>query len=81
MEGGTHRIEARGLSVDYLVQRHGSRSIKEYIVSLGLKRLLERKRIITGVDLSIRAGECFGIGDHVTLGHFIHRGRAARPRR
>lgn len=61
MEQVTHRIEARGLSVDYLVQRHGSRSIKEYIVSLGSKRLLERKRILTGVDLTIRAGECFGI--------------------
>ena len=56
-----HRIEVRGLSVDYLVQRHGSRSIKEYIVSLGSKRLLERKRILTGIDLSVRAGECFGI--------------------
>ena len=56
-----HRIEVRALSVDYLVQRHGSRSIKEYIVSLGSKRLLERKRILTGIDLSVRAGECFGI--------------------
>ena len=56
-----HRIEARDLSVDYLVQRHGSRSIKEYLVSLGSKRLLERKRILTDIDLSIRAGECFGI--------------------
>ncbi len=54
-------IDVRGLSVDYLVQRHGFRSIKEYIVSLGSKRLLERKRILTGVDLEIRAGECFGI--------------------
>lgn len=61
MGTGTHRIEARGLCVDYLVQRHGSRSIKEYIVSLGSKRLLERKRILSGVDLSIAAGECFGI--------------------
>lgn len=61
MEQALHRIEALGLSVDYLVQRHGSRSIKEYIVSLGSKRLLERKRILTGVDLSINAGECFGI--------------------
>lgn len=61
MERPRHRIEARGLSVDYLVQRHGSRSIKEYIVSLGSKRLLERKRILTGIDLSIAEGECFGI--------------------
>jgi ABC-type polysaccharide/polyol phosphate transport system ATPase subunit len=54
-------IEVKGLTVDYLVQRHGFRSIKEYVISLGSKRLLERKRILTDVDLSIRAGECFGI--------------------
>ncbi len=61
MERPLPRIEVRGAVVDYLVQRHGSRSIKEYIVSFGSKRLLERKRILTGVDLSIAAGECFGI--------------------
>ncbi len=61
MQQERNRIELRGLSVDYLVQRHGSRSIKEYLVSFGSKRLLERKRILTGVDLSIAAGECFGI--------------------
>ncbi|MBK9700728.1 MAG: ATP-binding cassette domain-containing protein [Flavobacteriales bacterium] len=56
-----HRIEVRGLRVDYLVQRHGSRSIKEYLLSFGGKGLLERKRIIEQVDLDIAAGECFGI--------------------
>ncbi len=61
MEPGDNRIDVRALSVDYLVQRHGSRSIKEYVVSFGSKRLLERKRILTSVDLSVRAGECFGI--------------------
>lgn len=54
-------IGLRGVTVDYLVQRHGVRSIKEYLVSLGSKGLLARERILTEVDLSIRAGECFGI--------------------
>ncbi len=54
-------IEVKNLTVDYLVQRHGFRSIKEYMISLGSKRLLERKRILTDVDLSIEVGECFGI--------------------
>ncbi|MBK6754831.1 MAG: ABC transporter ATP-binding protein [Flavobacteriales bacterium] len=54
-------IELRGLQVDYLVQRHGYRSIKEYLVSFGTKKLLERKRIISHVDLDVYAGECFGI--------------------
>ncbi|MBK8340772.1 MAG: ABC transporter ATP-binding protein [Flavobacteriales bacterium] len=54
-------IELRDLQVDYLVQRHGYRSIKEYLVSFGSKKLLERKRIIEQVDLDIHTGECFGI--------------------
>jgi ABC-type polysaccharide/polyol phosphate transport system ATPase subunit len=55
------RIEVERLVADYHVQRHGIRSIKEYVVSLGSKRLLERKRVIDGVDLGIMPGECFGI--------------------
>lgn len=54
-------IELRGVQVDYLVQRHGVRSIKNYLTSFGSKRLLERKRIIEHMDLDIQAGECFGI--------------------
>lgn len=54
-------IQLKGIQVDYLVQRHGIRSIKSYLTSFGSKRLLERKRILHGVDLEIKAGECFGI--------------------
>lgn len=54
-------IEARRLCVDHLVQRHGFRSIKEYLITFGSKRLLERKRILHGVDLTVHRGECFGI--------------------
>ncbi|MBL7952701.1 MAG: ABC transporter ATP-binding protein [Flavobacteriales bacterium] len=54
-------IELKGVAVDYFVQRHGFRSIKSYITSFGSKRLLERKRILHDIDLSIGRGECFGI--------------------
>jgi ABC-type polysaccharide/polyol phosphate transport system ATPase subunit len=54
-------IALHALQVDLLVQRHGFRSIKEYVVSLGSKRLLEHKRILHEVDLEIHTGECFGI--------------------
>lgn len=54
-------IELKNVHVDYMVQRHGMRSIKSYLTSLGSKRLLERKRILHAVDLEIKAGECFGI--------------------
>ncbi|HQW05410.1 MAG TPA: ABC transporter ATP-binding protein [Flavobacteriales bacterium] len=54
-------IELHDVHVDYMVQRHGFSSIKSYLTSFGTKRLLERKRILHGVDLRIDSGECFGI--------------------
>ncbi|MCB0793184.1 MAG: ABC transporter ATP-binding protein [Flavobacteriales bacterium] len=61
MEDHGPMIELRGVHVDYLVQRHGFRSIKEYLVSIGGKRLLERKRILFDIDLTVHRGECFGV--------------------
>jgi ABC-type polysaccharide/polyol phosphate transport system ATPase subunit len=61
MEVGMPMIELKGVCVDYLVQRHGYRSIKAYLTSFGARHLLERKRILHAVDLEIAAGECFGI--------------------
>lgn len=58
---GTAAIRLEGVAVDYMVQRHGFRSIKEYVVSFGSKRLLERKPILRNIDLEIVGGECFGI--------------------
>lgn len=54
-------IEARGLCVEHLVLRHGMRSIKQFIVSLGGVRMFERRRILHDMDLTIGRGECFGI--------------------
>lgn len=61
MMGTGPMIELNGVAVDYLVQRHGFRSIKAYLTSFGSERLLERKRILHDVHLSISRGECFGI--------------------
>lgn len=61
MEDRRTRIEVQGLSADYLVQRHGFRSVKAYILSLGTERLLERKRVLSDLDLHVYAGECFGV--------------------
>jgi ABC-type polysaccharide/polyol phosphate transport system ATPase subunit len=58
---GSPAIVIHDLQVDLLVQRYGFRSIKEYLVSFGSKRLLERKRILHDVELEIGVGECFGI--------------------
>lgn len=54
-------IELSGVTVDYLVQRHGFRSIKSYLTSFGSRKLLERRRILHDVDLAIGRGECFGV--------------------
>lgn len=54
-------IELNDVHVSFLVQRYGFSSIKQYFVSLGGKKLFERKPILHGVDLSIGQGECFGL--------------------
>ena len=54
-------IQLRDVHVDYVVLRHGMRSIKEFVLSFGAARMLERHHILRGVDLEIHAGECFGI--------------------
>ena len=54
-------IELSNVDVSFLVQRYGFSSIKQYFVSLGSKKLFERKPILHGIDLSIQRGECFGM--------------------
>ncbi len=54
-------IDLRDVHVDYVVMRHGMRSIKEFVISFGMASMLERHHILRGVDLRINAGECFGI--------------------
>lgn len=54
-------IRLEGVQVDHLVQPNGAGSIKDALLSLGRRPLLERKRILHDVDLEVRRGECFGI--------------------
>jgi lipopolysaccharide transport system ATP-binding protein len=54
-------IRLEGVQVDYLIQPHGAGSIKDALLGLGRRPFLERRRILHGVDLEVRRGECFGI--------------------
>lgn len=59
--GSAAVIHLRDVHVDYVVMRHGMRSIKDFVLSFGAARMLERHHILHGIDLQINAGECFGI--------------------
>jgi ABC-type polysaccharide/polyol phosphate transport system ATPase subunit len=54
-------IEAKGLNVSFTVQRQGVNSIKDFIISLGLKTPFEKKSVLRNMNLQIRKGECVGI--------------------
>lgn len=54
-------IEARDLTVSFTVQRHGINSIKDFIISLGLKTPFEKKTVLNNLHMKIWKGECVGI--------------------
>jgi len=54
-------IEARDLNVSFTIQRHGVNSIKDFIISLGIKTPFEKKSVLKNLNLNIRRGECVGI--------------------
>ena len=54
-------IEISGLKVSFLIQPEGISSIKQYLFSLGTKKLFTRKVILQGLDLEVYKGECLGI--------------------
>ena len=72
MEQALHRIEARGLSVDYLVQRHGSRSITEYIVTYGVPLVwsIEPDSLTLGEYRAGRSPVVFD-GEHTLKGYEV----------
>ena len=39
-------IEARGLSVSFLIQRHGINNIKDFIITMGVKSPFEKKQVL-----------------------------------
>ncbi|HMT27866.1 MAG TPA: ABC transporter ATP-binding protein [Bacteroidia bacterium] len=54
-------IEAKGLSVSFLIQRHGINNIKDFIITMGVKSPFEKKNVLKNLDLTIYKGECLGV--------------------
>ena len=54
-------IEAKKLSVSFLVQRHGINNIKDFIITMGVKSPFEHKVVLKDLDLKIYRGECLGV--------------------
>jgi len=54
-------IEAKNLSVSFLIQRHGINNIKDFIITMGIKSPFEKKTILKNLDLTIYKGECLGV--------------------
>jgi len=54
-------IVAKDLHVSFLIQRQGINSIKDFLFTLGVSKLFERKEVLKGLDLTIYKGECFGV--------------------
>ena len=54
-------IEAKKLSVSFLIQRHGINNIKDFIITMGVKSPFERKNVLRDLDLVVYKGECLGV--------------------
>jgi lipopolysaccharide transport system ATP-binding protein len=54
-------IEAKKLTVSFLVQRHGINNIKDFIITMGVKSPFEHKVVLKDLDLTIYRGECLGV--------------------
>jgi ABC-type polysaccharide/polyol phosphate transport system ATPase subunit len=54
-------IEAKNLSVGFMVTKHGMSNLKDFLITFGVKKLFENREVIQGLDLTIYKGECFGI--------------------
>ncbi|NEQ48866.1 MAG: ABC transporter ATP-binding protein [Leptolyngbya sp. SIO3F4] len=54
-------VVAEDLHVGFLIQRQGINNFKDFIFRFGIGRPFERKEVLTGLNLTIYKGECFGI--------------------
>jgi ABC-type polysaccharide/polyol phosphate transport system ATPase subunit len=54
-------IEAKELSVGFLVTKHGINNFKDFLLTMGIRKLFENKEVLNGFNLKIYKGECFGI--------------------
>lgn len=60
-EGGKIMIEAKDLETSFLIQNHGMTSMRQYLVSMGTKKMFVKKPVLKGINLEIYEGECFGL--------------------
>lgn len=54
-------IEAKKLSVSFLIQRHGINNIKDFIITMGVKSPFEKKNVLRDLDMVVYKGECLGV--------------------
>ena len=54
-------IEAKGVEVSFVVQKHGMGSLKQFILSFGRKKMFVKKKILKGLDLTVYKGDCIGL--------------------
>jgi ABC-type polysaccharide/polyol phosphate transport system ATPase subunit len=54
-------IEAKNLTVSFLIQRHGINNIKDFIITMGVKSPFEKKTVLNDLNLVVYKGECLGV--------------------
>ena len=54
-------IQLKDLSVSFLIQKHGINSIKDFIITMGIKSPFEKKNVLNKLNLTINKGDCIGI--------------------
>ncbi len=54
-------IEAKDLTVSFLIQRHGINNIKDFIITMGVKSPFEKKTVLKDLNLTVYKGECLGV--------------------
>jgi ABC-type polysaccharide/polyol phosphate transport system ATPase subunit len=54
-------LEVKGVKASFVVHKQGLGALKQFLFSLGRKKLLERKQILKGIDLTVYKGDCIGL--------------------
>lgn len=54
-------ITVRNLNVSFLMQKHGLNSLRDFIFSLGMRGLFEKRRVLHDINFEVYRGECLGI--------------------
>jgi len=54
-------IDIKDVHASFWVHNHGINSLKDYILSFGLKKPFVRKHVLKGINIQIKKGECFGV--------------------